>query len=112
MLYTAETLRAFGTGSHSKEQVATAAADTVSNPFDCYVNWYCETFGYRPTRLDEDEIDAILRRHPNGSGPGWHDDMLAVSWEFLLRGCDTASIRRIPEPYCVVTVATIRTSGR
>jgi AAA domain len=47
-----------------------------------------------PFRLSDEQMDHLLNRHPNGTGDHWHDDLLAVAWELILRGNDLFTIRR------------------
>jgi hypothetical protein len=44
-------------------------------------------------RLTDADIDALLAKHANGTGEGWHHDLLAVTDELLKRGSDPYTIR-------------------
>ncbi|SFJ53244.1 AAA family ATPase [Bradyrhizobium sp. Gha] len=51
-------------------------------------------------RLTENDIRELLQKHEGGKGKGWHNDMLAVTWELIIRGYDPFGIRLIVQSAC------------
>ncbi len=74
---------------------ASASSSKPTNAFLQYPAAIGVTLG-----LDDDELAALLDRHPNGTGTNWHEDMLAATWEMLVRGYDLFAIHRTIAASC------------
>jgi hypothetical protein len=51
-------------------------------------------------RLTDADMQALLEKHANGTGAGWHDDLRAVTWELLCRDYEPFAIQMVIGSAC------------
>jgi hypothetical protein len=65
-----------------------------------YIQRYADRMAGEAGRLTDADMLALLSKHPNGAGDGWHNDMLAVTHELLCRGHEPFAIQMIVGSAC------------
>ncbi len=86
-------------GPHHNNVSMRTTQPTDSNVYELYEYRYNREHG-DSKRLSDDEVQALLAKHPNGKNEYWHNDLRAASMEMLNRGCDPYTIRLALAPYC------------
>jgi hypothetical protein len=71
-------------------------AEDHSDPFQRYADEQMREAG----RLTDGDMQALLEKHQNGGGQNWHNDLLAVTWELLVRGCEPFAIQMVIGSAC------------
>ncbi len=75
-------------------------AGQIGDADDCPFVQYGDEQHREAGRLRDADMLALLSKHPNGAGDGWHNDMLAVTHELLCRGHEPFAIQMIVGSAC------------
>ncbi|UPK31758.1 AAA family ATPase [Bradyrhizobium sp. 186] len=83
-------------GAGKSDSAGGGQTDNHFDPFQRYADEQMREAG----RLTDGDMRALLEKHQNGNGEGWHNDLLAVTWELLVRGYDPFGIQMIIGSAC------------
>ncbi|MCK1589126.1 AAA family ATPase [Bradyrhizobium sp. 169] len=99
--YSAEALRDLqpakpkSAGSGAPTNTGVARHDYFDS-FERYANAQMREAG----RLTDGDMQALLEKHQNGGGQGWHNDLVAITWELLVRGYEPFAIQMVIGSAC------------
>jgi hypothetical protein len=75
---------------------ATGQSDADIDFFERYADEQHRQAG----RLTDGDMQALLEKHQNGGGQGWHNDLVAITWELLVRGYEPFAIQMVIGSAC------------
>jgi AAA domain/RepB DNA-primase from phage plasmid len=84
------------TANDTHTSVPTGQTDHDGDPYQRFADERHREAG----RLTDADMQVLLKKHTNGMGEGWHNDLRAVTWELLCRGYEPFAIQMVVGSAC------------
>lgn len=97
--YSVQHLCSLSGKSAAKNTEISVAAEQNGRDYDPYQQ-FADQQAREAGRLTDSDLRSLLTKHTGGVGQGWHNDMLAVTWELLCRGYDPPGIQMVIGSAC------------
>lgn len=98
--YSVEKLCSLQPTKSRTNKAETSGSTGQEKPDDDFFARYADEMHREAGRLTDEDMRVLLEKHANGTGAGWHNDLLTVTWELLCRGYEPFAIQMVIGSTC------------